>query len=81
MTRTYVKGRKGFKRKDHKHGHCYVCGYDKKNSYKRKTEIKNLVNSIHEDELDQILKNYKEKQVRNILDIKTTQNKRRIDEE
>ena len=38
MTRTYVKGRPGFKRKDHKHGHCWYCGYDPRLKGQKRTE-------------------------------------------
>ena len=43
MSKTYFKGRFGFKRMDHKHGHCFICGWDKKESMKRKTNKKKIL--------------------------------------
>ena len=41
MSRTYVKGRKNFKRVDHKHGHCWICGYDKREKGYKRTSLRN----------------------------------------
>ena len=38
MSRTYSRGT--LKEKTHKHGHCYICGYDPKNTMRKKTEKK-----------------------------------------
>lgn len=40
MTRTYSFG--FFKRRDCK-GHCWICGYDPKDTMKKKTEKKNII--------------------------------------
>jgi len=40
MTRTYVKGRWGYKRTDHKHGHCVICGYEPGLKGRKRTEQK-----------------------------------------
>lgn len=42
MTRTYARwirgSRRGLKRLDHKHGHCWMCGYDPRDKGYKKTE-------------------------------------------
>jgi hypothetical protein len=43
MSKTYAKGRKGFKRVDHKHGHCYMCGYDPREKGRKRTELRNYM--------------------------------------
>ena len=43
MSRTYVKGRRNYKRTDHKHGHCFICGWNPKFSMKRRTEKKERI--------------------------------------
>ncbi len=39
LSRTYVRGRSSYKRTDCR-GHCFICGWDKKESMKKKTEKK-----------------------------------------
>ena len=38
LTRTFAKGRTNFKRMDHKHGHCIICGYEPGRKAKRRNE-------------------------------------------
>ncbi len=43
MTRTYVKGRKKFSRRGHKHSHCWICGYDPRLKGRKKTIQRNFI--------------------------------------
>ena len=43
LARTNAKGRKNFKRVDHKHGHCYICGYDKRDKGRKKTKDRDII--------------------------------------
>ncbi|KKK89676.1 hypothetical protein LCGC14_2730720 [marine sediment metagenome] len=45
MSRTYVKGRKGFSRTHRRcpHGHCYICGYDPRTKGQKKKKQKALL--------------------------------------
>ena len=40
LTRTFAKGRKNFKRMDHKHGHCIICGYEPGRKARKRNEQK-----------------------------------------
>ncbi len=40
LINTFVKGRTNFKRMDHKHGRCIICGYEPGRKARKKNEQK-----------------------------------------